>query len=80
MWKAKLAICIACDVFDFTFGRLLFVVPFAGEMIGMALGTALFGKVGLIYGLEALDPTEQIDGFIPTATLIALANRPAAFA
>lgn len=80
MWKVKLAVCIAYDVFDFTLGRLLFVVPFAGEIVGMALGAAMFGKTGLIYGLEALDPTEQIDGFIPAATIIALANRPTAVA
>lgn len=80
MWKMKLVVCVAYDLFDFTLGRLLFVVPFAGEIVGMALGVAMFGKTGLFYGLEALDPTEQIDGFIPTATIIALANRPAAIA
>ena len=80
MWGVKLAVCIAYDIFDFTAGRLLFVVPFSGEVVGMALGMAMFGKAGLLYGLEALDPTEQIDGFIPTATIIALANRPATVA
>ncbi len=32
----------------------------------------MFGPRAFTYALEALDPTEQIDGFIPTATIIAL--------
>ena len=75
MWGVKLAVCVGYDVFDFTVGRFLFAIPFGGELVGCALGAALFGKQGLWYGLEAIDPTEQIDGFIPTATIIALANR-----
>jgi hypothetical protein len=78
MWKVKLVVCLLYDLFDFTLGRLLFVVPFAGEVVGVLLSVGMFGWRGTLYGLEALDPTEQIDGFIPTATLIALANRPAA--
>jgi hypothetical protein len=77
MWPAKLALCIAYDVFDFTIGRLLFPVPFLGEVIGCGLCCMMFGTAGLLYGLEAIDPTEQIDGFIPAATIIALKNRPA---
>jgi hypothetical protein len=76
MYAAKLAVCIAYDFFDFTVGRLLFVTPFAGEIIGCVLCCMLFGLSGVLYGLEALDPTEQLDGFVPTATLIALKNRP----
>lgn len=77
MWHVKLALCIAYDLFDMTFGRLLFVVPFAGEIVGVALCCALFGKSGVWAMLEIFDPTEQIDGFIPIATIIALAHRPA---
>ena len=77
MWHVKLALCIAYDLFDMTFGRLLFVVPFAGEIVGVALCCALFGKSGVWAAVEGLDPTEQVDGFIPIATIIALANRPA---
>ncbi len=76
MWTAKLIVCIIVDLFDFTVGRLLFAVPFAGELIGAVVAWALFGKVGGCYFLEAIDLTEQIDGFFPTATIIALANRP----
>jgi len=76
MWPAKLIACIAYDFFDFTIGRLLIPLPFAGEILGCALCCLLFGKDGMLYGLEAIDITEQIDGFVPTATLIAIRNKP----
>jgi hypothetical protein len=75
MWWLKFSVCVIYDLFDFTVGRFIFAMPFAGEIVGCALGAALFGKQGLWYGLEAIDPTEQLDGFIPTATIIALVNR-----
>ena len=75
-WIFKLAICMIYDLFDFTLGRVLFTIPFAGELLGMSLCYALFGKQGLFYGLEAIDMTEQVDAFIPTATIIAFMNRP----
>ena len=71
----KLFIAILVDIFDFTIGRFLFAVPFSGEIIGVAICYCMFGPKALFYALEALDPTEQIDGFIPTATLIALAHQ-----
>lgn len=63
------------DLFDMTAGRLLFATPFAGEIIGVTVGYIMFGSKAFYYALEAIDPTEQLDGFIPTATLIALAAR-----
>ncbi|MEN3165596.1 hypothetical protein WI697_26410 [Tistrella mobilis] len=75
MWWLKFLVCVAIDLFDMTVGRLLFGVPFAGEAIGCAIGYAMFGKIALFYAVEGLDFTEQIDGFVPTATLIALAAR-----
>lgn len=75
-WHHKLIICILYDIFDCTVGRLLIVLPFSGEILGCIFFIAMFGSDGLAYALEAIDPTEQIDGFIPTATLIALKNRP----
>jgi hypothetical protein len=74
-WWIKFAIAVMVDLVDFTIGRFLFVIPFGGEIVGTAIGVALFGWKGLFYLLEAIDPTEQIDGFIPTCTLIALAAR-----
>ncbi len=75
-WHHKLIICILYDIFDCTVGRALFVLPFSGEVVGCIIFNLLFGSDGFLYGLEAIDPTEQIDGFIPTATFIALKNRP----
>ncbi len=71
----KLFVAILIDLFDFTVGRALFAAPFAGEIIGCTVGYLLYGPKALMYAMEALDPTEQIDGFIPTATLIGLAHR-----
>lgn len=71
----KLFVAILVDLFDFTVGRALFAVPFSGEIIGTAVCYAMFGPRALLYAAETLDPTEQIDGFIPTATLIALAHQ-----
>ena len=75
-WHYKLIICILYDIFDCTVGRALFALPFSGEIVGCILANLLFGSNGFLYGLEAIDPTEQIDGFIPTATFIALKNKP----
>ena len=70
----KLAIAILIDILDFTIGRLLFATPFAGEIIGLILGYIMFGPRAFWYAVEAIDVTEQVDGFIPTMTLIALAS------
>jgi hypothetical protein len=75
-WHHKLIVCIFYDIFDFTLGRALFLLPFSGEIVGCIFANAMFGSGGFLYALEALDPTEQIDGFVPTATLIALRNKP----
>lgn len=75
-WWLKLWVCLTYDLLDFTIGRLGFAAPFVSEAIGCGLCGAMFGWRGLFYGLETLDISEQLDGFIPTATLIALANKP----
>ena len=80
MWGAKLIVCILYDLFDMTLGRLLFVVPFSGEIVGCILCAGMFGWGGVLYALEGLDPTEQVDGFVPIATIIAVANRPSRIA
>lgn len=76
MWVGKLIACVIYDLWDMTVGRVQVFTPFMGEIIGCALCYAMFGKEGLLYGLEAIDMTEQFDGFIPTATIIALRNKP----
>ena len=67
----KLGLCLTMDFFDFFIGRLLgFGIAFD---IGCALiATALWGKRGWWALLEVADITEQLDGFVPTCTIIAL--------
>jgi hypothetical protein len=67
----RLAISVAIDLADFTLGR----IPLLGsveEGAGAIVLFFLWGWPGLIYLGELADPTDQIDGFLPTATLIAL--------
>ncbi|MEO1762725.1 MAG: hypothetical protein AAFR83_12305 [Cyanobacteria bacterium J06629_18] len=75
-WYVKLIICLIYDFLDFTIGRTLFPIPFIGEFVGCALCLWMFGKDGWYYALEGIDVTEQIDAFIPSATIIALKNIP----
>lgn len=73
----KLYLAMFIDLLDFTVGRLLFMTPFAGELVGATIGYLLYGPRALFYLAEAIDVTEQIDGFIPTMTIIALADQRA---
>lgn len=67
----RLAISVAIDLADFTLGRVP-VVGSVGEGLGTAVLFGLWGWPGLVYLGELADPTEQLDGFLPLATLIAL--------
>ena len=67
----RLALSVAIDIADFTLGR----IPVFGsvtEGVGTIVLVALWGPAGLVSAAELLDFTDPIDGFIPTATLIAL--------
>ncbi|MBX9745851.1 MAG: hypothetical protein K2X34_03050 [Hyphomonadaceae bacterium] len=67
----RLALSIVIDIADFTLGR----IPIFGTVtdgVGTVVLFALWGPAGLVNGLELLDFTDQADGFVPTATLIAL--------
>lgn len=68
----RLAISAAIDVADFTFGRALFLLPWE-EGVGALVLFGLWGWPGLLYAGEIVEPSEQIDAFLPSATLIALA-------
>jgi hypothetical protein len=67
----RLAFSVLIDLFDFTLGRL----PIYGSVtdgVSTIVLTAMWGRAGLLNLWELLDITEQFDGFIPTATLVAL--------
>lgn len=67
----RMAVAVAIDLLDFTYGRIP-ILGTVGEGVGALINLALWGPVGLVYLGELADFTEQIDGFIPTATLIGL--------
>ena len=70
---AKLAIAVVLDILDFTVGR----IPGFEIIVDAALGVfavILFGWPGIIAFWELADPTGQIDGFVPTMTLLALSQ------
>jgi len=67
----RLALSVAIDVADFTIGRVP-VVGSVGEGLGTVVLVGLWGWPGLAYVGELADVTEQFDGFLPLATLIAL--------
>jgi hypothetical protein len=67
----KLILSIALDVLDFTVGR----IPGLELPVDILLGVAavmMWGWAGVFAFWEAADLTGQVDGFVPTLTLIAL--------
>ncbi len=70
----KPTIAILIDIFDFTIGRLLFATSFAGEINGLILVYIMSGPRAFWCAVEDIDVTEQVDGFIPTMTLVAMAS------
>lgn len=69
----KFTICIGFDLFDFTVGRLLLGVSLISDVATAVVLFVLWGPMGLFALWEMVDVTEQIDGFVPTSTLIAIA-------
>lgn len=70
---AKLIIAVILDALDFTIGRIPgFELPF--DLVMGVAAIALFGWPGLFAFWEAAEPTGQIDGFVPTLTIIALSQ------
>ncbi len=67
----RFAVSLAIDLLDMTFGRIP-LFGSLGEGVGSLVLMALWGPAGLLYLGELADVTDQVDGFIPTATLIAL--------
>lgn len=67
----KLLIAVVLDILDFTVGRIP-GFEFVFDIVQGVAATAMWGWRGLIAFWEVGDPTGQIDGFVPTLTLIAL--------
>lgn len=68
----KFGICIAFDLIDMTVGRVLIGVSLFSEAFTALVMFALWGPIGVLAIFEAVDVTEQIDGFIPLNTFIAI--------
>ncbi|MBN8607177.1 MAG: hypothetical protein J0L81_09685 [Caulobacterales bacterium] len=68
-YAVRMVMCGLSDVFDFTVGRAMFLVP--GEEVPAALFYSLmFGWRGIAHLGELVDITEQLDAFIPSALLV----------
>lgn len=72
-WVAKLIVAVALDVLDFTVGRIPGFEVVFDAILGVA-AVIMFGWAGLFAFWEIADPTGQVDGFVPTLTLIALSQ------
>ncbi len=72
LW-AKFGICIAFDLIDMTVGRVLLGISLFSEGFTALVMFALWGPLGLLAAWETVDVSEQLDGFVPTNTLIAWA-------
>lgn len=70
---AKLLLAVLLDILDFTLGRILGAGTVM-DLIFAGIAFVLWGPIGLLALWEALEPTDQIDGFVPTMTLIALSQ------
>lgn len=70
---AKFGICIVFDLIDMTIGRLFLGVAIFTDVANALIMFALWGPLGLLAAWEAVDVTEQLDGFVPTNTLLAWA-------
>lgn len=71
--QVKLAVAVVLDIADFFIGRIVgFGTGF--DVVLTAVGFAMFGWKGLAQIWEVVEVTDQVDGFVPTLTLIALAE------
>ncbi|WOI52235.1 hypothetical protein [Parvularcula sp. LCG005] len=71
--QVKLVISLILDIVDGTIGRL-FGFGVVTNMLLTVAAVLMFGWKGLFQLWEMIDPTHQIDGFVPTLTLIALSE------
>jgi hypothetical protein len=70
---AKLGITLVLDVLDFT----IFRIPIIGTVYDLAVTGIMYdmvGMEGLLAGWEVIEPTDQIDAEVPSATGVLLIN------
>ena len=68
-YKQKLLVSIVFDISDNFIGRLpIFGTLF--DIFGTGLSYYFLGKKGLFAGWEIVDISDQIDGFIPSLTIM----------
>lgn len=67
----KLGIALLLDIIDFTIGRILGFGTVM-DVVFVLVGFVMFGWKGLFQLWEVLEVSDQVDGFVPTLTLIAL--------
>ena len=67
----KLIVAILLDIADFTLGRIIGFGT-AMDMVFTLIAVMMFGWKGLFQLWEVVDLSDQIDGFVPTLTLLAL--------
>ena len=70
---AKLAVAVILDLADLTIGRIIGFGT-ALDVVLAGIGFILFGWKGFAQLWEVAEPTDQLDGFVPTLTLIGIAN------
>ncbi|MEN6378733.1 MAG: hypothetical protein ABFD15_04025 [Methanofastidiosum sp.] len=66
-------LCIIFDIIDF-FVR----IPGLGtlfDLVGIPVAYYLIGPMGIFYAWELLDITDQLDGFIPTMTILYIISK-----
>lgn len=74
MWWLKLSIAVFVDLVDCFIFRFL-LIPFVGEFLGFIVCFAMFGSKAWSYWIEIFDVSQQISGFVPAGTLIAISAR-----
>jgi hypothetical protein len=70
----KFLICVGFDAVDFTLGR---IIGFGSlfDICGIFVAYYLCGPIGVAYAWEVLDVTDQIDGFVPTMSILYLVGK-----
>jgi len=67
--QLKFMIAVIWDILDFT----IFRIPGFGtitDIVSIPLAIFLWGNAGVISAWEVFEPTDQLDAFVPTLTLI----------